>query len=106
MATTNAVTSKKQQYVARAFKPDGRPTDPEFYELIRRTVEEKIPNMMVNYDYTLARICGSWFWDELDAWQVIEAGMYVSRMVQTHQLPLEEGRKKGNTKTYRVPELH
>ncbi len=104
MEAANAVnTSKKQQYVERAFKHDGAPTDPEFYELVRRTVEKKITNLMVNYDYTLKRICGSCFWDELDSWQVIQAGMYMSHMVQTHQLDLEEGRKKGNTKTYYRP---
>ncbi len=103
METKNVADSKKQQYIQRAFKPDWRPADPRFYELVRQTVEKRIPWMTIEYDYPLERICGDAFWSELDAWQVIEAGMYMSHMVGTHQLALEEGRKKGNTKTYHLP---
>ena len=83
--------------------PSGHAPSAEFFESVRRQVEEVIPAMQRGVSYTLEVLCGPEFWGPLTAAQRQLAGKCVAFMVTAGLLPLEfVGCKHANPKEYRL----
>lgn len=61
-----------------------------FYIEVRKHIELMIPKMTLRVAYELKKIWGENAWFFLEKWQKIDAGIYVSALVATKQLPLDE----------------
>lgn len=61
-----------------------------FYIEVLKTTLRMIPSMTQGKAYELKKIWGKANWGLLEKWQQIDAGIYVSVLVATKQLPLAE----------------
>ena len=82
---------------------DGRPVSKAFYDSIRTQVELVLPALVRGESYTLKRMCGKEFWDQLARWEQIAAGQCMAHLVVHKKLPLDFSEPtKGNSKTYKL----
>lgn len=81
---------------------NGRSVDTQFLTLIHDVVQERIPMLPFGVTYTLKKICGKGFWEQLEDYELEMAGFCMSHLVSTHAVAMEEADKDvHNARLYR-----
>ena len=75
--------------------------DDPFYEDVVRVVEEIIPALSPDVDYTTRQLCGDEFWKPLSDGQKRRAGKYLAHAVSIGRLPL-----RFSVCIHKVPKLY
>jgi len=74
-----------------------------FFENVRLTVEEVVPAMQPNVQYTAEMLCGDEFWGSLTRGERIMAGRCLAELAIKKLLPLAFAKPGGNcSKRYRL----
>jgi len=76
--------------------------DTDFLNMIYGVVQEQVPSLPYDVNFTLKKICGTGFWEQLVEYEVEMAGLCMSSLVATNQVDMEEaGKDVHNAKLYR-----